>query len=512
MPAEVLQIKKQKMNNKYIQLLSRIRLTGALILFLGASLTAQKYDYNWVLGMHEFPGLAGFNNVILHFSDQGVDIEETDLKMNFESTAVSMSDSLGHLIFYSNGCYVADVDGNPMSGGLELNPGEIHDWVCDKAGYIAPKGAMAVKMPGSTNTYLLMHMGGRYDPAKKIKFGPLYYSVIDMALNGGKGAVTSVNNILTDGNLEPFSATRHGNGRDWWIVVPVYGGSEYRSFLVTPNAILGPFMQQIGSTMNCRSIGTSAFSLDGSKFVRTQNCQVATFDFDRCSGVFSNPTLLDLPNHLVGGGGAAFSPDNQRLIFCSQLQIFEANLSEAFPRLDSSFLWNYQWAVSLQNMQYSPNGQILMSHMHRTNYLSTIEYPSEKGANMSFKPKGLSLPVFSVRSLPNNPNYRLFDLPDSPCDTLGINSPMVNTTILNSELTNKLLISPSPSTSEVLVSIQAQEKGTWALVDLSGKTILSGNWNGTSKVLNLGGMPRGIYFFLLKINNGKILRGKLILI
>ncbi len=500
------------MNNKSMQAISRIWLTGTIVMLLAASSTAQKHDYNWVMGIHDMPGVAGFNNAILHFSGPGVDIEEKDLKMNFESTVVSMSDSLGQLIFYSNGCFVADADGNPMTGGVTLNPGEIHDWVCDKAGYIAPKGAMAIRLPGSANTYLLLHMGGRYDPAKKLKFGPFYYSLIDMNQNAGKGAVTSVNNVLTDGNLEPFSATRHGNGRDWWVVVPVYGGSEYRSFLVTPNGVLGPFMQQIGPTMNCRSIGASTFSLDGSKFARTQNCQVATFDFDRCSGELSDPILLDLPDNLVGGGGAAFSPDNQRLIFCSQLQIFEANLSEANPRLDSSFLWNYQWAVSLQNMQYAPNGQLLMNHMHRTNYISTIEYPSENGANMSFKPKGLSLPVFSVRSLPNIPNYRLFDLPFSPCDTLGINNPMVSATSLNSELANKILINPSPSYSEVLVLIQSEEKGIWALIDIAGKTALSGNWNGSSKVLNLATMPRGIYFFVLKTDYGKICRGRLILI
>ncbi len=495
-----------------MQMLSRISFTGTMILFLAASSTAQKYDYNWVLGIHDMPGVAGFNNAILHFSGQGVTVEEKDLKMNFESTVVSMSDSLGQLIFYSNGCFVADADGNPMPGGALLNPGEIHDWVCDKVGHIAPKGALAIKMPGSTNTYLLFHLGARYDPAKKIKLGPFYYSVIDMDQNSGKGAVTSGNNVLTDGNLEPFAATRHGNGRDWWIAVPVYGGAEYRLFLLTPSGVIGPVAQQIGPVMNCRSIGTSSFSLDGSKFVRTQNCQVATFDFDRCSGELSNPVLLDLPDNVVGGGGAAFSPDNQRLIFCSQLQIFEADLSKMNPRLDSAFLWNYQWAVSLQNMQYAPNGKLLMNHMHRTNYLSTIEYPAEKGANMGFKPKGIPLPVFSVRSLPNFPNYRLFDLPFSPCDTLGINNPMVSVTTLNSELANTILISPCPSHSEVLLSIQSEEKGTWAIIDIDGKTALSGNWNGSSKVLNLTTMPRGIYFFALKTDYGKIYRGKLILI
>jgi hypothetical protein len=66
-------------------------------------------------------------------------------------------------------------------------------------------------------------MGVRYNPEKKLTYGPFYYSIIDMEMDGGNGAVLSSNNILSDGHLEPFTAVRHGNGRDWWLVFPEYG-------------------------------------------------------------------------------------------------------------------------------------------------------------------------------------------------------------------------------------------------------------------------------------------------
>jgi hypothetical protein len=67
-------------------------------IFTGTA-NAQKHDFNWVMGMHEFAGTSGYNNAILHFTPNGIQVEEMDLKMNFESTATAMSDSTGQLLF-----------------------------------------------------------------------------------------------------------------------------------------------------------------------------------------------------------------------------------------------------------------------------------------------------------------------------------------------------------------------------------------------------------------------------
>jgi hypothetical protein len=283
--------------------------------------SAQGYDHFWITGTHEYPDVPSYNNAVLHFRPDGkVDIEVKDLKMNFESTVGAMSDSSGSgLLFYTNGCYVATATGDTMLGGTGLNPGEMHDWVCGKTGYICPRGAMILPMPGHSGQYYIFHMGARYDPVRKLTYGPFYCSVVDMSLNGGKGEVTNKNTLLTDGDLEPFTAVRHGNGRDWWVMVPEYASNRYRIFLLDPLGVSGPYWQEIGPVMDCRRIGSNTFSLRGGKFARAQNCQVAVLDFDRCTGALSKPVLLDLPDHAVGGGGVAFSPDETHLLASTQL-------------------------------------------------------------------------------------------------------------------------------------------------------------------------------------------------
>ncbi len=457
----------------------------------------QAYDRTWITGMHEFPGTPGYNNALIRFSADTISVQEQGLKMNFESTVGVMSDSAGELLFYTNGCAIAGADGAIMAGGEGLNPGEMHDWVCDKTGYVCPRGAMALPKPGSTTRYVLVHAGARYDPVRKLTYGPFYATEIDMALNGDKGAVISKNIVLTDGDLEPFTAVRHGNGRDWWLVVPVYASAEYRVFLFSPDGISGPLVQKIGQVMDCRRIGTSVFSLNGEKFARAQNCQVAVLDFDRCSGEFSNPTLLDLPDHVVGGGGVAFSPDSRRLLVSTQLQILEADLSQPLPVLDSAFTWNYQWGVSLQHMQYTPNGGILLNHMHRTDYMSLIKAPNEPGSAMQFVPKGVDLPVFSVRSLPNFPNFRLYDLPGSPCDTLGIDGPVVGlTTPLLPE--GGLRMYPNPAADAVQIAFEggAPPGVRVSVTDLTGRVLSdAGAPAGTEvQAVSLVNCPAGLYF------------------
>jgi len=53
-----------------------------------------------------------------------------------------------------------------------------------------------------------------------MRSGILWYSVIDMNLNGGNGSVVQNNVILFNDTLSTSGpqAVKHANGRDWWII------------------------------------------------------------------------------------------------------------------------------------------------------------------------------------------------------------------------------------------------------------------------------------------------------
>ena len=72
-------------------------------------------------------------------------------------------------------------------------------------------------------------------------------------------------------------------------------------------------------------------------------------------------------------------------------------------------------------MQLAPNGKIYMSCTYGTYYLHIIHNPDGKGQACDFRQHDIKFPNgWGSITLPKFPNYRLYDYPNSPCDTLGI--------------------------------------------------------------------------------------------
>ncbi len=485
-----------------------------LIYLYSSSLLAQPHypDEWWPFGTNELVSTPGYGNAWLHFQDDTTTVVPAVLQMNFESTVATACDTAGHILFYSNGCEVRGANGNLLENGDGLNPGELHDWVCTN-GYSVPRGMMALPWPGSTSRWILLHTGGNYDAVRKLTYGPFYYTEIDMAANGGNGSVISKNNILATGDLEPFAVVRHGNGRDWWVVLPDYNSNQYHVWLLTPNGMQLFDSQQIGPSIGCRRIGASVFSLDGSRYARTNNCAAVVLDFDRCSGQFSHPIFLDRSVGTLGGGGLAFSANNRWLYATSDLSIFRADLESSAPFLDSLFKRpyyegesQYVYSTSLAYMQQAADGKIYMNARHREQYFSSLEIQED---TFYFKPIGLPLPVATVRTLPHFPNFRLYDLSGSACDTLGINGP-TSTTFTPVGL-NIFDLSPNPFSNWLTVSLKENFRHpNFRLYDQLGHLALENQLAFGTTEMETSSLPPGFYIWEVTANGQRIKSGKCI--
>lgn len=466
-------------------------------------------DQIWVHGINDFPGQPGYGNSFLKFENGFLYINQTDLRMNFESTMAVMPDTQGNILFYTNGCHIANALGDTMPNSAGINPGEMNDWTCPTSGYASPLGAMVLAMPGSTSQYYLFHMGVRYGPERTLKYGPFYYSVIDMNLDGGKGAVISKNNIVADGDFEPFVALRHGNGRDWWLIFPEYGTNKYHKFLFSASGLQEEPVQFLGQPLSCRYIGSSAFSPNGIRYARQQHCGVVAMDFDRCAGQFSNDRFMPLPPNAFGGGGVAFSKDGNRLFVSTQLSIQAADLTLSNPQLDTIVNWLDIVGSSLHLMQYGPEDKIYLSNLGRGKFYHVINKPNEQ--NIGFQQRGYDLANFSVRTLPNYPNYRLYDVPGSVCDTLGINAPMVSSTELELSNEKNIQIFPNPTTGIMQWSGLANtESLTLRVQDALGRICFEQDEVGAS--VDLSRLPNGVYFLTLLGAQGQIIAAKAVVL
>jgi hypothetical protein len=476
-------------------------------------------DERWPLGMHEFDTV-GYGNAWLYFHDNTISVIEADLQMNFEAAVAVASDTFGQVLFYSNGCEIRGADGNLLQNGEGLNPGELHDVVCGVTGYIMSRSMMALPLPESNSQWILLHEGGKNDPARKLIYGPLYYTLIDMSLNNGAGGVISKNNVLWDATeVEPFAVVRHGNGRDWWLVVPEYSTNHYLSWLLTPQGLISMPMQTAGNSLSCRKVGSTIFSPDGRRYARGQNCAAVAMNFDRCTGQLFGATFMEREPSIFGGGGMVFSDNNRWLYALSQLSLFRADLTEDSPVLDSLYKQPYildssiyVHATSLAYMQQAPDGKIYISSQHRERYLAAFTVTEDTFAYLH---EYLPLPVPNVRTLPHFPNFRLYDLPGSACDTLGINDPTVAVEEIRKDVFFTLF--PNPAEDQVTISYklpQGSSNASLEITDQAGRVFRSIQQLSISgsMTISLTGIPAGAYLAVLRQDHQLILTEKLIII
>ncbi|MDP1621273.1 MAG: FISUMP domain-containing protein [Bacteroidales bacterium] len=149
--------------------------------------------------------------------------------MNAMGATVSISDSMGHLLFYSDGRKVYNRIHEPMSNGNGLN-GSIGTF----------QHVFAIKKPGEDSIYYLFTIKAEGIP---MQFG-LYYSLININLNGGLGDVIpgykNIPVIGAEDSRDMIHGTRHHNNRDVWIVVRKNSSSQYASFLISSSGISTP--------------------------------------------------------------------------------------------------------------------------------------------------------------------------------------------------------------------------------------------------------------------------------
>ena len=301
-----------------------------------------------------------------------------------------------------------------------------------------------VPSPGNSNLYYLFHTG-------VTDYGEIYFSLIDISLNNGLGKVVQKNVLLDSLNgayvTDGITAVKHGNGRDWWLIFRIWNGTynnKFYKFLVTPSGISGPFIQNIGLLSGTNTIRLK-FNNRGNKFIVLNNSGLLElFDFDRCTGLISNPQFIKgedgVPEHYFWS--AAFSP-NDSLLYVATNQVssylYQLNLSSTNMYLNrytvdavtypfgaggdlklapnGSIYWSCAWSDSGQwNFPY-PDTAYVTENMN----LSVIANPNNLGVQCNYLRYGFYLEHRRTYwGLPNNPNYDLPALGGSICDSLGI--------------------------------------------------------------------------------------------
>lgn len=219
-------------------------------------------------------------------------------------------DSSGQLAFACNGCMVFDKNMHIMDGGDTVSGKEFVKYMfgfstAAQTSIILPFPGRKYKIIiGCASDYEVLHRW----PSVRVAFDELSYSEVDMNLNGGLGKVTKSHQVFyldttTKGlSKTQMGACRHANGKDWWVLKQAQDTNLVLTFLVTADTIELKHVQGFSSPhfMYIDNSGQSTFSEDGSKYVSgcriSEGQQFFLADFDRCTGLLSNPQSIHFPD------------------------------------------------------------------------------------------------------------------------------------------------------------------------------------------------------------------------
>jgi len=346
----------------------------------------------------------------------GAPAQETGLPSTWQSpfgSACVSNENTGQYLFSTNGIKVFNKNNLVMYNGYNMT------------GHLYAPQNLIVPKPDSANLFYVFNPDWSTLPNQGI-----HYSVVDMLQQGGLGAVTLKNQVLTPGpTTDKLTAVRHCNGKDYWVLSHPANSNTFNAYLLTKNGInLTPVVSSAGtihqyitpynSNAFREGFGSLKASPNGKKLALGIESDalpiLEIFDFDNSTGMVSNAITVNYPGQM-GPWSVSFSPDNSKLysvphtLNFDTTYVYQYDLSSGIPaQIIASQTLVFQMAHSmngymnfLSTVQIGPDGKIYVSR-YLTDTLAVINDPNSTGLACNFQYPGPILPgTFIMMGLPN---------------------------------------------------------------------------------------------------------------
>ena len=357
-------------------------LLSSIILLVSTTVHSQHGGHmnNWYFG----------EQTAINFTN-GVPAEMFNSVMNSNEGCATISDENGDLLFYTNGGGMPNASniGGVWNRNHELMPnGSLDSLIgCNSA------VQSSIILQKSSSEYYLFTVG-----CSEIE-SYLSYSIIDMNMEGGLGDISLKGQSLPGFQdsliTESVTATRHGNGEDYWLIVHAKNKTVYYVFEINSTGISAPIITNIGNVTYGN--GELKISTQGDKM----SYKYEVYDFDNATGVISNPHTLS-----SGGWFREFSPSGQ-FLYCGspnlfspgifQYDLWATDINSSIALIDSSL-------ALVGGMQIGPDKKIYVS---LGGHLDVINNPDDQGLSCNYVQDQILLSGTGTSGLPNFVNSDL---------------------------------------------------------------------------------------------------------
>ena len=250
-----------------------------------------------------------FDNVVrLDFSTSPPTPFPTGIAGSYEGIA-HYEDGNGNLLFWFNSTGVFDAFNNFMNGstGIFANSSSAEINICP--------------VPGNPNQYYIIY--------NEETCSSLWYSTVDMSLNGGLGDVIDLNTSIDFADFsEGIEIVRIPCTNHYWLI-GYQCGTGFKRFLIdengiNPGTIIHPYPMPPGGTYDGRGETDYHNGKLGACFAWVDNVFLA--DFDPTTGILTNPITLNDPAFQTSPFGVDFSPSGNKMYFTLWYTTFAPNV------------------------------------------------------------------------------------------------------------------------------------------------------------------------------------------
>ncbi len=308
----------------------------------------------------------------------------------------AISDSIGNLMFYSNGEKIWDKTNQIMTNGDGLYGNDA-----------SAQAALIVPKPGSKTIFYLFTTDKSPEPLYPNPKG-VHYNVIDMGSGNGVVLQKNIPLLAASDAVEQITAVYHANMQDVWVIVRKYNSDKFASFLVTKSGVnLTPVLSPVGKylTLAYNIEGAMKVSPDGKNlFLPMPSGSSGGWDsihrckFDYNTGIVSplyifkssinGVPLLNQPY------GVEFSADSRFVYFTDLAHQDQHPLVQydLIQPTEQSFLNSVEIIGTGINgaLQIAPDGKIYGCRSEKP-YLSVINNPENKGIACNLVPEAIYL-------------------------------------------------------------------------------------------------------------------------
>jgi hypothetical protein len=300
--------------------------------------------------------------------------------VNHNEGTSCLSDASGQIRAYSDGINVYNRNDVIMPNGAGLTGSNS-----------TAQSALIVEQPNTPNILYIFTLGNS-------GLTPLYYSVIDMNLNGGLGEVTATKNVVLNAAFnmrECLSAVTTCSEDTVWIVTKRWQSANFYSYPLTASGVGAAVISSAGyagGVTPTDAIGTLNFHPDGNRLSVTYygNGRVETYRFNKSTGA-----VQFIATYFVGGAYDSKWAENLLYIFPNGGQVSQVNVCTGA----STIIGNTPEVVAAMGTAwYADDGRIYISRGIYS-FLARINNPLVAGVGCGF--------VANAVVLPRNPMFGL---------------------------------------------------------------------------------------------------------